>query len=84
MKNNEALRFAKFISDFLYTYAPNFLTSSEHTLKSYRDTRTLYVTFLELRGIVPCHLNRSCFEQSMIESWILWLKKDRNCSPRNV
>ena len=81
MKNNEALRFAKFISDFLYTYAPNFLTSSKHTLKSYRDTLTLYVTFFERRGIVPCHLNRSCFERSMIEAWILWLKNDRSCSP---
>jgi len=82
MKVNEALRFAKFISGFLYTYAPNFLTSSEHTLKSYKNTLTLYIAFLELQGITPRRLNRSCFERPMIEAWILWLKNDRNCSPQ--
>ena len=80
MKTNEALRFAKFISDFLNTYAPNFLTSSEHTLKSYKDTLTLYILFLEMQGITPCKLNKSCFERPMIEAWILWLKNDRKCS----
>ncbi len=79
--SNEAVRFAKFISDFLHTYAPNFLTSSEHTLKSYKDTLTLYVTFLELQGVIPRQLSRSCFERPMIEAWILWLKNDRRCSP---
>ena len=80
MKTNEALRFAKLISDFLYTYAPNFLTSSAHTLRSYKNTLTLYITFLELQGVTPRQLNRACFERPMIESWILWLKHDRNCS----
>lgn len=48
MKNNkEAARMAGYISEFLHDYAPQFLTSSEHTLKSYRDALTLYIVFLE-------------------------------------
>lgn len=82
MKKNEALQFAKFISDFLYSYAPNFLTSSEHTLKSYKNALALYIAFLEMQGITPRQLNRSCFERKTIEAWILWLKNDRNCSPQ--
>ena len=45
--NKEAARMAGYISEFLHDYAPQFLTSSEHTLKSYRDALTLYIVFLE-------------------------------------
>lgn len=41
--NKEAARMAGYISEFLHDYAPQFLTSSEHTLKSYRDALTLYI-----------------------------------------
>ena len=52
MKKNkrEAARMAGYISEFLHDYAPQFLTSSEHTLKSYRDALTLYIVFLEKKA----------------------------------
>lgn len=83
MKKNdrEAARIAGYISEFLHDYAPQFLTSSEHTLKSYRDALTLYVLFLEEKGITHDSLGRHCFERSSIEEWIVWLKDARNCSP---
>ena len=38
---------AGYVSEFLHSYAPQFLTSSHHTLKSYKDTLTLYIVFLK-------------------------------------
>lgn len=81
MKNKEAIKIAKYISDFLVEYAPVFLTNSEHTLKSYKDTLTVYIAFLEDEGITPNQLNRSCFEKNFIEKWIKWLKEKRKCCP---
>ena len=79
--NNEAVKFSRYISDFLYDYAPNILTNSECTLKSYRDAVTLYILFLESEGITPSGFGRACFERPRIEKWICWLKESRNCSP---
>jgi len=82
MKNNtDAVRFSRFISDFLYDYAPNTLTNSEHTLKSYKDALSLYILFLESEGISPSGFVKTCFERLKIEKWIRWLKETRNCSP---
>ena len=52
MKKNsrESARMAGYVSEFLHDYAPQFLTSSEHTLKSYRDALALYIAFLEWKG----------------------------------
>ncbi len=81
MKNNkEAARMAGYISEFLHDYAPQFLTSSEHTLKSYRDALTLYIVFLE-KSITHDSLGRHCFERDFIEEWIIWLKDVRHSSP---
>lgn len=72
---------AGYISEFLHDYAPQFLTSSEHTLKSYRDALTLYIVFLEKRGITHGSLGRHCFERGFIKEWIIWLKDVRHSSP---
>ena len=46
-KTDDAVKIARYISEFLDVYAPNFLTTSEHTLKSYRNALGLYINFLE-------------------------------------
>ena len=43
---SEAQFLTKSISQFIYSYAPNHLTESEHTLKSYISTLSKYLTFL--------------------------------------
>ncbi len=73
--------FSRYISEFLYEYAPNMLTNSEHTLKSYKDALTLYVLFLESEGIMPSSFTKKCFERLNIEKWISWLKENRSCCP---
>lgn len=80
-KNNEAVIFSRYISDFLYDYAPQMLTNSECTLKSYKDALTLYVLFLELEGITPSGFTKTCFERLHIEKWICWIKENRRCCP---
>lgn len=80
-KSNDAVRISRHISEFLYDYAPNFLTSSAHTLKSYKDALTLYVLFLESTGVTPINLDKKHFEKGFIEEWIIWMVKTRNCSP---
>ena len=62
---------AGYISEFLHDYAPQFLTSSEHTLKSYRDALTLYIVFLEKRGITHGSLGRHCFERGFIKAEVV-------------
>ncbi|MBI9015379.1 MAG: tyrosine-type recombinase/integrase [Clostridiales bacterium] len=80
-RNKEAAKIAKHISEFLNDYAPMFLTNSEHTLKSYKDALTLYITFLENEGVTPNHFSRHYFEKNFIEKWIKWLKEERHsCS----
>ena len=74
-KNDESAKIAYFISDFLNTYAPTFLTNSRHTLKSYKDSLVLYLSFLETENIKPDCFSRECFERAWLEKWILWLKK---------
>ena len=80
-KTDDAPVIAKRIAEFLYEYAPQFLTNSEHTLKGYHDALTLYFQFLEESGIVPTSLNRHHLEKEWIEKWILWLKENRKNSP---
>lgn len=83
-KNNEAVIFSRYISNFLYNYAPKMLTNSECTLKSYKDALTLYVLFLESEGITPSGFTKTCFERLHIEKWICWLKENRRCCHRHA
>jgi len=80
-KSDDASVIARRISEFLYEYAPQFLTGSEHTLKGYKDTLTLYFQFLQERGIAPDSLTRHHLEKEWIEKWIIWLKESRKNSP---
>lgn len=80
-KTDDAPVIARRISEFLYEYAPQFLTSSDHTLKGYGDALRLYFQFLEESGITPSALNRHHLEKGWIEKWVLWLKEKRKNSP---
>ena len=80
--NNEACELAGYINSFLSDYAPNQRTTSAHTLKSYDIALTLYIGFLEkIKGVTPSALSSTCFEQTVIEEWLNWLKDVRECKP---
>lgn len=80
-KSDDAAVIARRISEFLYEYAPQFLTSSEHTLKGYKDTLTLYFQFLQENRVTPDSLTRRHLEKEWIKKWIIWLKEIRKNSP---
>lgn len=79
---NEGVCLARHISFFVNDYISSFLTESEHTIKSYRYTLVLYITYLDtVKGITINSLKASCFNRETIEDWIRWLKNERNCCP---
>lgn len=79
---SEAIVLARYISGFLSEYAPSQKTDSEHTLKSYRYSLLLYITFLESdKSITTETFCVKYFERKFIEEWLTWLKDIRKCSP---
>lgn len=80
-KSNDAAKISRYMSEFLYDYAPNFLTPSTNTIKSYKDTLTLYVKFLESIGVTPNSLDKKHFEKGFIEEWVKWMSITRGCCP---
>jgi site-specific recombinase XerD len=76
----EAVEISRYISLILRDYAPNHLTGSQHTLRSYETALTLYVGFLEEQGLTPEDFGASSFDKSKIEDWLVWLAKKRGCS----
>ncbi|NLC43622.1 MAG: site-specific integrase [Clostridiales bacterium] len=80
-KIDDASVIARQISELLCGYALQFLTNSEHTLKGYKDTLTLYSQFLQVSGITPGSLTRYHLEKEWIEKWIIWLKESQMNSP---
>lgn len=81
-KNDEAKELSRYISEFLSDYAPSHLTNSEHTLRAYETSLTLYVGYLEEKcAITPNNFSHECFDQKHIEEWLKWLSDERKCSP---
>ncbi len=80
-KQTDAAKLSRYISEFLYDYAPNFLTYSPHTIRSYLNTLTLYITFLESEEVLPQGFSKVHFEKGYIEKWLLWLSTVRKCCP---
>lgn len=80
----ESIRIACHISGFLNEYVPSQKTDSINTLRSYRDALALYMAFLEtVEHILPEELNGSCFQYTVIEDWLAWLRDTRGCSPES-
>lgn len=77
----ESLEIAKYIRAFITEYAPVHKTASEHTLKNYQTSLTLYLTFLEKeQKVTPSELGIDCFSREYIEGWMKWIRSIRGCS----
>src|SRR6266542_745673 len=80
--NEEARKITYYIHTWLNEYAPTLKSSSSHTIKSYSNTLSLFINFLNVeKKIVPSGFCSKCFCRNLIEEWILWLKSNRNSSP---
>lgn len=79
----EAVLIAKHIHLFLTDYVPNHKTNSDHTIRAYTITLSLYLKFLETeKGITPLTLAANCFNQLTIEEWLKWLSEKRQAKPQ--
>ncbi len=80
----ESIRIAGYISEFLDCYVLSQKTDSINTLKSYEDALVLYLSFLESeKKVGRDSLGASCFQHTVIEQWLVWLRESRGCSPES-
>lgn len=78
--SGDAVLIARRIGEFLRDHAPRSLGRSPHTIRSYEGSISLYLLFLEAKGVTERTLSRKHFERAWIEDWVGWLKSERGCS----
>jgi site-specific recombinase XerD len=79
---NESIAMAKFINSFLNNNITLSNTCSYHTVKSYKDSMSLFLYFLEtVKDIRSETLCGDCFSVSNIEEWLTWLQVKRSNDP---
>ena len=75
----EAVSIAKRIREFLTEY--EIYRKSEHTIRSHEMALSLFIAFLETKGVDSEKLNYECFDSDMIVDWMKWMRRERGCSP---
>jgi site-specific recombinase XerD len=76
-----ARKIVRHINGWLNEYAPSQKSSSAHTIKSYAQSLSLFIGFLEIeKKIEPSSLCGGCFCCAYIEEWLVWLVKKRKNS----
>ena len=75
----EAVAIARHIKEFLNDY--EMFRKSEHTIRSHEMALSLFIAFLEAKGIGSEKLGYDCFNSDMIVEWMKWMRKERGCSP---
>jgi len=83
MKNgDEARDLTMHISQFIDVYAPNHLTESKNTLRSYHSTLNKYLAFLEdQKGYTITTISKTCFEHELIEEWMRYMRREEELEP---
>ena len=75
----EAVAIARHIRGFLNDY--ELFRKSEHTIRSHEMALSLFIAFLETKGVGSEKLDYDCFNSGMIVEWMKWMRKERGCSP---
>jgi len=79
--------FAYHLTNFLSKYLPVIAGLSSNTIMSYRDTFSLFLDFCyKQKKIKPEKLSLDDLNRELVEDFLEWLEKKRNCiaSTRNV
>lgn len=72
--------FFRLLREYLTIYLPKQKNASEHTLKSYRETLNLFVTFLaEQRGRPLYEVTFDDITQDAVNRFLEWLSASRKC-----
>lgn len=84
MENNRG--FAWYLTNYLSKHLPGQRNLSENTIKSYRDTFKLFLSFCkDERGLPPERLTMKMFTETLICDFLDWIETSRGCgiSTRN-
>lgn len=80
--SKEACIIARYINDWILRYVPTIKNCSVFTIKRYKVTISLYLTFLEQEmKVTQASFSFRHFERTVVEQWIEWLKNVRHNSP---
>lgn len=82
--NNEVVDIANYINKYLNGYIQYNKSTSECTLKSYKESLRLYLEYLETIGITLTNLSYECFNTKNIENWLVYLKDVRNNTNQTI
>jgi integrase/recombinase XerD len=73
--------FAKYLTRFFTEYLVGERGSSSHTVRSYRDTFTLVLTYMDkVMSIAADRLSLNHFSRETVLDFLDWLQKSRKCS----
>lgn len=76
----KTLNFSDYLLNYLTKYLPLHQGASENTIKSYRDSFTLWLKFCrEGLNIHPEKVVMGTLSRTNIEQYLLWLEKNRSC-----
>lgn len=73
--------FAKYLTRFFTEYLVGERGASSHTIRSYRDTFTLVLTYMDkVRGKAADRLTLNHFNRETVLDFLDWLQKNRQCA----
>ena len=73
--------FAKYLTRFFTEYLVGERGASSHTIRSYSDTFTLVLTYMDkVKGKVANRLTLNHFNRETVLGFLDWLQKNRKCS----
>lgn len=69
------------LREYLQNFLPKQKCVSSHTLKSYRESLNLFITYLaEQKQCSLYHITFDHVTAASVESFLLWLKEERSCA----
>lgn len=75
------LDFSEYLATYLTNYLPLQQGASVNTIKSYRDSFTIFLRYCrDVRHIKPETLRMSMFSRRLVEEYLLWLEQEHKCS----
>ncbi|MDQ0277475.1 site-specific recombinase XerD [Arthrobacter silviterrae] len=74
--------FQHYLSEFLARFLPGEVGSATNTIKSYRDTFTLFLRYCKAHeDITPEHMTCGLLTKELVERFLAWLEAERGCCP---
>ncbi len=82
---NEKNEFFRLLREYLTIYLPKQKNASGHTLKSYRETLNLFITFLaEQKKCSLCNITFDDVGQASVNGFLEWLSESRKCGTSTI